>query len=94
MKVLIYQKNKPITQSGFLNFNNEWLIKVDEPKNQNKDNVMGWVSVDGHKGQIKLKFKTKEMAISYAKNNGYQYRILENKAKSITQKSYSTNFTN
>jgi len=94
MKVLIYQKNTPITQSGFLNFSDQWFIKIDESKDQNKDNVMGWVSVNGHKGQLKLKFKTKEMAIQYAKNNGYQYTIREEKQKPVPKKSYADNFKN
>jgi hypothetical protein len=41
MKVLIYQKNKPITQSGFLKFSDDWFMKIDEQKQQNKNNVMG-----------------------------------------------------
>jgi hypothetical protein len=94
MKVLIYQKNKPITQSGFLNFIDQWLIKADEVKNQNQNNVMGWISANGHEGQFKLKFKTKEMAISYAQLNGYEYRVIEEKPSSIPKKSYAENFTN
>jgi len=94
MKVLIYKKNKPITQSGFLNFQDSWFIKVDEPKKCHNNNNMGWISVEGHKGQLKLKFNSKELAIEYAKNNGYEYRITEEKTRHIPQKSYAQNFTN
>jgi hypothetical protein len=52
-----------------------------------------WISVEGHEGQINLKFKTKEMAIEYAKNNGYEFKIKQTKQKSIPKKSYAENFT-
>jgi hypothetical protein len=93
MKVKIYQPSKTATQSG--KKPSEWLlVPIEENKNRWIDNVTGWTSTSNTKTQLKLSFKDKESAISYAKKQGFDYKIIEPKTALICKKSYADNFLN
>ena len=53
---------------------------------------MGWESSSDTYSELNLYFKTKELAINYAKRNNIKYEIIENKKRKITIKSYADNF--
>ena len=42
--------------------------------------------------EVKLKFSTREQAISYAKKNNINYYVVEPQKRKIIKKSYSDNF--
>ena len=55
---------------------------------------MGWESSSDTYSELNLEFKTKELAIEYAKKNKIDYELIEPKSRKINKKSYADNFTN
>ena len=55
--------------------------------------LMGWESSTDTYSELKLQFKSKELAIEYAKKNKINYEIVEPNKKKIYKKSYADNFT-
>lgn len=92
MKVKIINLAKNPMQSG-LGKNNLWLVTTFEEDNSRFINSLtGWTASVNTKTQIKLKFKSKEDAIQYAKSQNFEYVIEEANASTIKPKSYAENF--
>jgi len=89
-KAKIYKPTKTAMQSGMKNTKN-WLLKFDT-QNTGVDPLMGWENSKDTMSEIKLKFSTKEQAISYAKKNNIEYYLVQPKKRKIVKKSYSDNF--
>ena len=53
---------------------------------------MGWESSSDTYSELNLEFKTKELAIEYAKKNKINYELIEPKNRKINKKSYADNF--
>jgi len=77
-------------QSGRAN-SEDWILEFDR-ENLEKDFVMGWDSSSDTKKQIKIVFKNKEDAISYAKKENILFSVSEPNKKKIIIKSYADNF--
>ena len=54
---------------------------------------MGWESSYDTYSELNLEFKSKELAIEYAKKNKIDYELIESKPRKINKKSYADNFT-
>ena len=78
-------------QSG-LGKTNKWILEfeVDDPS---KNPLMGWESSSDTYSELNLEFKTKELAIEYAKKNKIDFELIEPKIRKIIKKSYADNFT-
>ncbi len=93
MQVKIFRPTKSVTQSGKNNVK-KWLVvpivaddaRVIEP-------TMGWITSTDTNSQLHLAFSTKEEAIKFAQEKGFEYEVEEPKTSSIKQKSYAANFT-
>jgi hypothetical protein len=91
MKAKIYQPTRTATQSG--KKNSGWLLElVTEENPASIDNIMGWTSSDNTLTQLKLHFQNQEDAVAYAKNQDWNYQIIQPVAAKIVKKSYSDNF--
>ena len=90
-KAKIYKPSKTAMQSGMKKFD-KWVIEfvTDDP---GKNPLMGWESSSDTYSELNLEFKTKELAIEYAKKNKIDYELIEPKARKINKKSYADNFT-
>ena len=77
-------------QSGERN-TKKWLLEFDT-LNTGVNPLMGWVSSKDTMSEVKLKFSTREQAISYAKKNNINYYVVEPQKRKIIKKSYSDNF--
>ena len=77
-------------QSGERN-TKKWLLEF-ETLNTGVNPLMGWVSSKDTMSEVRLKFSTREQAISYAKKNNIDYYIIEPQKRKIIKKSYSDNF--
>ncbi len=55
--------------------------------------LMGWESSDDTYSELNLEFKTKELAVAYAKKNKIDFELIEPKVRKIIKKSYADNFT-
>ena len=53
-----------------------WLLEY-ETLNLSINQLMGWISSNDTMSEIKLKFSTKDQAISYAKKNNINYYVIE-----------------
>ena len=91
-KAKIYKPSKSAMQSGNNN-SNKWIIEfITEQTGINP--LMGWESSSDTYSELNLEFKTKELAIEYAKKNKINYELIEPKSRKINKKSYADNFTN
>ena len=77
-------------QSGMKKFD-KWIIEFIT-KDPGKNPLMGWESSTDTYSEIKLEFKSKDLAIEYAKKNNINFEIIEPKKRKITKKSYADNF--
>ena len=89
-KAKIYKHSKSAMQSGLKN-SDKWIIEfiTDNP---GLNPLMGWESSTDTYTELKLEFKTKDLAIDYAKRNNITFEIIENKERKISKKSYADNF--
>ena len=89
-KAKIYKPSKTAMQSGTKKFD-KWIIEFIT-ENPSMNPLMGWESSSDTHSEINLEFKTKELAIEYAKKNKIDYEIIEPKTRKINKKSYADNF--
>ena len=77
-------------QSGMKKFE-KWIIEfiTEDP---GKNPLMGWESSSDTYSELNLEFKSKELAIEYAKKNNIEFEIIESQNRKITKKSYADNF--
>lgn len=90
-KAKIYNPAKNLMQSGNKK-NNVWIIEFIT-EDSSISPLMGWESSTDTMSELKLKFSSKELAITYAKKNKIKYELIDSKKKKITKKSYADNFT-
>ena len=90
-KAKIYKPSKTAMQSGTKKYD-KWIIEfITEKPGINP--LMGWESSTDTYSELNLEFKTKELAIEYAKKNKIEFEVLEENKRKIVKKSYSDNFT-
>ena len=91
-KAKIYKPSKTAMQSGTKKFD-KWIIEFIT-ENPGINPLMGWESSSDSYSELILEFKTKELAIEYAKKNKIDFELIEPKTRKINKKSYADNFTN
>jgi len=91
-KAKIYKPSKTAMQSGINKFD-RWIIEFIT-QNPGTNPLMGWESSSDTNSELNLEFKTKELAIEYAKKNKIDYELIEPKSRKINKKTYADNFTN
>ncbi len=89
-KAKIYKPSKTAMQSGIKKFD-KWVIEfiTSDP---GKNPLMGWESSSDTYSELNLEFKSKNLAIEYAKKNNINYEVIESKNRKILKKSYADNF--
>ena len=92
MKVRIYQPSKSAMQSGRAK-SSKWVIECDDLSQRKPNDVMGWTQSGDALNQIKVKFDTVDMAVEYAKKEGWKYTISPSQSRKITAKNYSDTIT-
>ncbi|MBN9067683.1 MAG: ETC complex I subunit, partial [Rhizobiales bacterium] len=91
MSARIYSPARTAMQSGKAK-TGYWLLEFAPEKPRKIDPLMGYTTSGDMKSQIRLKFATRDEAVTYAERNGIPYRVeLPNEA-SRKQISYSDNF--
>ena len=91
-KAKIYKPTKTAMQSGSKKFD-KWIVEfITEKTGINP--LMGWESSSDTYSELNLEFKSKELAIEYAKKNKIDYELIEPKSRKINKKTYADNFTN
>ena len=90
-KAKIYIPTKNAMQSG-LGKADKWIIEFNT-KNTGINPLMGWESSTDTLTELKLEFRTKELAIEYANKNKIDFEIVEPQKRKIIKKAYADNFT-
>jgi hypothetical protein len=92
MTARIHRPTPSATQSG-PGPARPWVLEFERETPRELDPLMGWTSSSDTKAQIRLRFATKEEAISYAERNYLVYRVEEPKPGAKPRiMSYSDNF--
>lgn len=92
MKVRIYRPAKSAMQSGKAR-SKKWLVEpIDEKNIRHINPLMNWVSVDNTISELHFEFATKEAAIDFATQKGFQYVVEEPQLVGFRKKSYAENF--
>jgi hypothetical protein len=91
-KAKIYRPAKNAMQSGKAK-TTEWLLEYKQQSAKIVDNLMGWQGSKDMLQEIKLKFDSKDSAISYAQKNGIDFEVIEPKEPKLKIRSYAENFT-
>ena len=91
MQVSIHKPNKTATQSGNAN-TKDWILEFPFDESKELEPLMGWTSSKNTQKQIKIKFPSKESAISFAQKNGLNFEVIEPNLKKVPLRSYADNF--
>ena len=77
-------------QSGMKKYD-KWIIEfiTDDP---GRNPLMGWESSTDTYAELNLEFKSKDLAIEYAKKNNIDFEVIESQKRKITKRSYADNF--
>ena len=91
MKAKIYQPARNAMQSGYANVQH-WIVEYEPEEAKKVDTLMGWAGSGDMRGQLRLKFETKDEAIAYAERNALSYNVADPNIRRVIPKSYSDNF--
>ena len=87
----IFQPARNAMQSGRAN-SRQWVVEFEPTEAQRADPLMGWIGSGDMRGQVRLKFASRDDAIAYAERDGLAYEIQEPRRQRVRPKSYSDNF--
>ena len=91
MTARIYKPAKTAMQSGQAK-TREWVLEYEPEEPRVVESLMGWTSSGDMKGQLRLRFDTKEEAVAYAERHGIPYQVQEAKPAPRHGLSYADNF--
>lgn len=75
MQARIYQSPKNAMQSGMHN-TRFWILEYCPTEPRRIDPLMGWTSSGDMRGQVRLRFRSQEEAVGYARRHGIPF-VLE-----------------
>lgn len=91
MTARIYKPAKTAMQSGRAK-TMDWVLEFEPEEPRTVESLMGWTSSGDTKGQIRLRFATKEEAIAYAERHGIPYQVFDPPPSPRRGLSYADNF--
>ena len=93
MHARIYRPSRTAMSSGTAK-TREWILEYSPSSERKVDPLMGWTSTNDTQSQVRLRFETKESALSYAKDEGIDAVVFEPKIRkvNIRPRGYGENF--
>lgn len=91
MPVRIYKPAKTAMQSGTAT-TKQWVLDYEPSEPREVEPLMGWTSSGDMCQQIRLRFETKEEAITYCESRGLAYEVRETKETARRPIAYADNF--
>ncbi len=91
MDVRIYRPTKNAMQSGTAN-SKRWLMAFEPTAPKIIDPIMGWTGSSDTRDQVKLRFASRDEAITFAERHGLAYQLIEPQDETNQPKSYADNF--
>ena len=74
MRARIFQRPKTAMQSGLAGTEN-WVLEFPPIQREVNDPLMGWWGRGDPRGQVMLRFDTREQAVAYAEANGVAFDV-------------------
>jgi hypothetical protein len=87
----IYKPAKSAMQSGTA-ATKLWVLDFEQESPKEIEPLMGWTSSDDTRQQVRLRFASKEEAITYCEHHGIAYRVFDPTPAHRQLISYSDNF--
>ena len=91
MLARIHRPAKNAMQSGKAK-TKDWVLEFEPSSAKNPDPLMGWTQSQDTRGQVVMKFETKEEAVAYAQTHGIAFQLIEPKTVKPIIKAYADNF--
>jgi len=93
MQARIYQPAKSAMTSGTAN-TRQWVLEYVPAERREIDPLMGWTGSGDMKGQVRLRFDSREAAVDYAQRHGLAYSVEEPKRRrpNVRPQGYGGNF--
>ncbi len=91
MQARIFKRPKNVMQSGKA-LTDQWILAFVSNEPQRPDPLMGWAGSGDTRGQVQLKFASKEEALAYAGKNGIDAMVHEPPPRRLKLQAYSDNF--
>lgn len=87
----IFQPAKTAMQSGRAK-TRKWILEFEPAAPRVNDPLMGWVGSSDMRGQIRLRFDSRDEAIAYAERRGLDFVVQDPSVRKMRAKSYAENF--
>ena len=91
MVARIYQPAKTAMQSGTAK-THDWIFEYEPALAREIDPLMGWTGSSDMRGQIQLRFASRDEAVAYAERHKIPYQLSEPQPRAARPKAYSDNF--
>jgi ETC complex I subunit conserved region len=91
MLARIHRPAKTAMQSG-RGKAQDWVLEFEAESARKSDPLMGWTSSGDTRGQIVLRFDTREDAIAYAQKHQIPFQVSEPREPKRIPRAYSDNF--
>ncbi len=91
MTARIYKPSKTAMQSGLAN-TKAWALDFEPEQPRKVEPLMGWTSSGDMRQQVRLRFASKQEAISYCERHGIAYQVFEAKPQTRRAIAYADNF--
>ena len=90
-KARIFQPARTAMQQGRAK-TKSWLREFEPAAAKRAEPLMGWSGSGDTRRQVQLSFDSKEAAIDYASEKGFDFVVREPKTATVRVKSYADNF--
>lgn len=87
----IYQPAKTAMQSGRAN-TQDWLLEFEPDAEKVLDPLMGWTGSSDTQTQVRIKFRTAEEAVDFARRNNLPYEVAKPRERKLKIRTYAENF--
>ncbi len=91
MQARIYRPAKTAMQSGRAG-SKAWMLEFEPESARRVEPLMGWTSSGDMRGQVRMRFETKEDAIAYTRRQGLMYTLEVPRERQPRHKAYADNF--
>ena len=91
MTALIYKPTKTAMQSGTAK-TRYWVLEYEGEAPRTVEPLMGWTASVDTKQQVRLRFATKEEAVTYCERHGIAFQVMDSQEHKRHGMAYADNF--
>lgn len=90
-RVRIFKPSASAMQSGQAK-TDQWVLEFDKIAQREPEDLMGWTASGDTLNQVQMRFDSKEEAIAFADQKGWDYIALKSRDKKIKPRNYMDNY--